>query len=91
MECLCTMVCIMSTCQVRHVASKQVGYGGAGKVPPSVTTRRRAALNAKSGLGVEGKGSDELAKQRLARAVRSSLRKDASKNEDALKAMGLID
>ncbi|CAL8472179.1 g11721 [Coccomyxa elongata] len=70
--------------------SQQVGYGGAGKVPPSVTTRRRAALNAKSGLG-EGKGSEELAKQRLAQAVRSSVRKDAGKNEDALKAMGLID
>ncbi|BDA47374.1 probable protein ECT2 at N-terminal half [Coccomyxa sp. Obi] len=71
--------------------SQQVGYGGAGKIPPSVTTRRRAALNAKSGLGGEGKGSEELAKQRLARAVRSSVRKDAGKNEDALKAMGLID
>lgn len=68
-----------------------MGYGGAGKIPPSVTTRRRAALNAKSGLGGEGKGSEELAKQRLARAVRSSVRKDAGKNEDALKAMGLID
>ncbi|KAK9905703.1 hypothetical protein WJX75_004882 [Coccomyxa subellipsoidea] len=71
--------------------SQQVGYGGAGRVPPAVTTRRRAALNAKSGLGAEGKGSEELAKQRLARAVRSSVRRDAGKNEDALKAMGLMD
>ncbi len=69
----------------------QVGYGGAGRGPPAVTTRRRAALKAKSSLGAEGKGSEELAKQRLARAVRSSVRRDAGRDEDALKAMGLMD
>lgn len=69
----------------------QVGYGGAGRLPPAVTTRRRAALKAKSGPMEKGTGSEELVKERLARAVRSSVRRDAGKDEDALKAMGLMD
>lgn len=60
-------------------------------------TRSRAATGAKAGAGAtnEGekdRGADELAaKQRLARAVRSSVRRDAPKDQDALKAMGLMD
>jgi hypothetical protein len=60
-----------------------------------MTTRRRAAaMGAKaggSGASDGGRVAEELVKQRLARAVRSSHRRDAPKGEDALKAMGLMD
>lgn len=60
----------------------QVGYGK--KHGPGVSTRRRAADNAKSNLVADSNAVEKLAKQRLAEAMRSSTRQGAS-GEDALK------
>ncbi len=72
----------------------QVGYGGVGKPPPPMRTRSRAAGGSRGGGVADGEksgGAEELAaKQRLARAVRSSVRRDAPKDQDDLKAMGLM-
>ena len=50
-------------------------------------TRRQAAMSARAGGAEEGGGHDELAKQRLTHAVRSSARAEATKNEDDLQAL----
>ena len=62
----------------------QVGYGA--KAGPGVSTRRRAADNSRSNLASDSNAGEKLAKQRLAEAMRSSLRQagKGASGEDAL-------
>jgi hypothetical protein len=67
-------------------AGDQVGYGGSARAGPAMMTRRQVR-SARAGLADEGAGADELAKQRLTHAVRSSARVKATTTEDMLQAL----
>lgn len=77
----------MIEAELPSVAPAQVGYGGNARAGGAIMTRRQAAITAKASGADEDGGSDELAKQRLTHAVRSSARTKATKNDDDLQAL----